>query len=147
MILWRIYGCNKFMKRITVESQEPYPSLDVGFGSSDRKLATKIKKECYKCRLIDKKLAEQQMSPLPRPRQVMSPTFNEVSLDMFGPYEIRDTVKQRIRKKVWGLILNFLATRAVHIDLTGDYGTYAVLQNSLPYVVVLMRCTWTKVPN
>ena len=67
-----------------------------------RKLATKVTRSCYKCRLKDKRLAKQIMAPLLSARMTMSPTFNEISLDLFGPFEIKDTVKQRSRKKVWG---------------------------------------------
>ena len=93
-----------------------------------RKLAAKIKRMCYKCRLRDKILAQQIMAPLPTSRMIMSPTFNEISLDLFGPFEIKDTVKQRSRKKVWGLVVNCIVTRAVHIDVTEDYGTDTFLQ-------------------
>ena len=93
-----------------------------------RKVAAKVKKLCYVCRLIDKTLSQQIMAPLPTARLKMSPTFHVISLDLFGPFEIKDTVKQRSRKKVWGIVLNCSATRAIHIDATKDYGTEAVLQ-------------------
>ena len=92
-----------------------------------RKLAQKVKFNCFVCRLLDKSLAQQIMAPLPTARVVMSPTFHEISLDLFGPIEIKDMVKQRTRKKVWGLILNCLATRALHIDATEGYDTSSVL--------------------
>ena len=91
-------------------------------------IAFKVKTSCYKCRRLDKQLAQQQMAPLPTSRQTMTPTFHEVSLDLFGPYQIRDTVKKHCRKKVWGVIINCLSTRAVYIDVTEDYGTEAFLQ-------------------
>ena len=47
-----------------------------------RKIASKEKRDCYLCRLIDKELAQQQMAPLPSSRMVMSPIFNEISLDL-----------------------------------------------------------------
>ena len=56
----------------------------------------------------------------------MSPIFYEVSLDVF--VEIKDTVKKRTKKKVWGVIINCLSTRAIYIDYTEDYGTDTVLQ-------------------
>ena len=92
-----------------------------------RKLAAKIKNSCYVCKLLDKTLAQQIMAPLPTSRLVMSPTFNEISIDLFGPYEIKDAVKQRCKRKVWGIILNCVATRAVHIDITENYGTESIL--------------------
>ena len=93
-----------------------------------RKLATKMKNSCFVCRLLDKMLAQQIMAPLPKSRMVMSPTFHEISIDLFGPYEIKDSVKQRTHKKVWGLVLSCIASRAVHIDITEDYSMDSVLQ-------------------
>ena len=80
-----------------------------------RKLAYNIRRNCYECRRIDKELAEQQMAPLPDSRLKMAPTFHTTSLDLFGPIEIRDTIKQRTRKKVWGAIFSCTVTRAVYI--------------------------------
>ena len=92
------------------------------------RLAAQIRRSCYLCRLIDKMLASQLMAPLPSSRQMMSPTFHEISLDLFGPFEIRETVNKRKRKKVWGIIFNCLASRALHIDVTEDYGAVSVIE-------------------
>ena len=77
---------------------------------------------------LDKELAKQEMALLPTSRQTMSPISHCVSLDLFGYFEIKDTVKGRTKKKVWGVIINCLSTRALYIDTTEDYGTEAVLQ-------------------
>ena len=81
-------------------------------------------------------MAQQLMAPLPTARQVMPPTFHEISLDLFGAFEIRDTVKKRCRKKVWGLIINCLVTRAVHIDVTEDYGMEAVIETLRKFIAL-----------
>ena len=70
----------------------------------------------------------QLMAPLPKVRLSMVPVFFVTSLDLFGPIMIKDTVKQRTKKKVWGCVFNCVTTRALHIDLTEDYGTDAILQ-------------------
>ena len=72
---------------------------------------------------------KQQMAPIPRSRLLLSPPFYITSLDLFGPMLIKDTVKQRTKKKVWGVIYNCAATRSVHLDLTEDYGTSSILQS------------------
>ena len=93
-----------------------------------RVLATKIKRSCYRCHIIDKILAEQVMAPLPLDRLKPSPAWHVTSMDLFGPILIKDSVKQRTKKKVWGVIFNCLAVRAVHLDVTEDYGTDSILQ-------------------
>ena len=64
-----------------------------------RKLAQKVKFNCFVCRLLDKSLAQQIMAPLPTARVVMSPTFHEISLDLFGPIEIKDMVNYASGRK------------------------------------------------
>ena len=93
-----------------------------------RSLSKKIKNNCYRCRLIDKILAQQLMSPLPLSRLRPSPAWYVTSMDLFGPIMIKDSVKQRTKKKVWGVIFNCLSSRAVHIDVSEDYGTDSILQ-------------------
>ena len=101
-----------------------------------RRLAEKIKSSCYRCRLTDKLLAEQKMAPLPTSRLKIAPAFYNISLDLFGPIEIRDTVKKRTRMKVWGVIFNCSVTRAMHLDLTEDYSTDAILQTLRRFVSI-----------
>ena len=101
-----------------------------------RRLSEKIKRSCYQCRLLDKKLAEQQMAPLPTSRTVIAPSFHTTSMDLFGPIEICDTVKKRTLKKVWGVIFNCTVTRAMYIDLTADYGTDSILQTLRRFVCI-----------
>ena len=101
-----------------------------------RKLAQKIKRSCYRCKLLDKMLAEQQMAPLPKSRLAIAPTFYTTSLDLFGPIEIKDTVKQRSRKKVWGVIFSCTVTRAMYLDVTEDYSTDTILQVIRRFVAV-----------
>ena len=101
-----------------------------------RKLAETIKRNCYECRRLDKKMAEQKMAPLPNSRTKIAPPFYVISMDLFGPIEIKDTVKQRTRKKVWGFIFNCTVTRAMYLDLTEDYGTDAILQTIRRFVSI-----------
>ena len=76
------------------------------------------------------------MSPLPDFRLTVAPVFNVTSLDLWGPMEIRDTVKKRTHMKVWGFIATCAATRAVYIDLTESYGTDAILQTLRRFVSI-----------
>ena len=97
------------------------------------RLAAQIRSSCYLCRLIDKILASQLMAPLPLSRQIVSPTFHEISLDLFGPFDIKGVVNKRTKKKVWGIIFNCLVTRAIHIDVSEDYGAESVIETVLKF--------------
>ena len=100
------------------------------------KLASKVKKNCYKCRLIDKRLESQRMAPLPIERLKMAPVFNITSLDLFGPYTIKDCVKKRVHMKVWGIVFTCLVTRSVFIDITENYGTDSFLQTLRKFIAI-----------
>ena len=99
-----------------------------------RRVAQRVQSLCYKCRLLDKKLASQQMSPLPYHRQVVAPVFNVTSIDLFGQIMIKDTVKKRTKMKVWGFVVTCSSTRAVHLDLVDGYSTDAILQTLRKFV-------------
>jgi hypothetical protein len=88
----------------------------------------RVKSACYRCKILEKQLAMQQMSALPDCRLSIAPVFNTTSIDLFGPLTIRDTVKKRTTMKVWGFIATCAATRAIHIDVTEGYSTDNILQ-------------------
>ena len=80
--------------------------------------------------------ARQQMAPLPDNRLSMSPPFYFTSLDLFGPIQIKDTVKQRTQKKVWGVIFSCAVTRALYLDLTEDNSMDSILQTIRRFVSI-----------
>ena len=92
------------------------------------KLVRSVRFNCVPCRKIEKKCCEQIMSPLPDVRLQPAPAWSSVSLDLFGPIEIRGEVNKRSRGKAYGVLFNCLLTRAVHIDVAPDYSTDAFLQ-------------------
>ena len=89
-----------------------------------------IRKNRFKCKLIEKELQGQIMAPLPTYRTMISNPWRTVSLDLFGPITIRDSVKKRVTSKCWGVIYNCAVTRAIHLDVTEDYSCDSLLQSS-----------------
>ena len=80
----------------------------------------KLISECVKCRRLRGSLQEQRMADLPPDRLEKSPPFSNVGLDLFGPYLVHDgqtTRRNNATKKVWGLLITCLVSRAVHIEL------------------------------
>ena len=90
-------------------------------------LARSIIKSCYRCKLRNKELEGQIMAPLPSERLPPAQPFQNVSLDLFGPFKIKDTVKRRVVREVYGIIFCCMATSAVHIESMDDYSTDSVL--------------------
>ena len=76
------------------------------------------------------------MSPLPSFRQNVSPVFHVTSIDLFGPFMVKDMVKKRTKMKVWGLICTCAAVRAVYLDVTEGYGSDAVIQTLRKFVSI-----------
>ena len=92
-----------------------------------RKVIKFIKSQCIKCRILDKKCLDQCMGPLPEERLKPSPPFFRTSLDLFGPFQVKDTVKRRVTRKVYGVIFNCMVSRAVHLELVEGYDTQSFL--------------------
>ena len=86
-----------------------------------RILLRNIKNKCIVCRYLDKSTVGQSMGPISEKRLKPSPPFYNSALDLFGPFLVKDTVKGRCRKKVYGVIINCLVTRASYIDLVEGY--------------------------
>ena len=67
------------------------------------------------------------MGNLPKERLKPAPPWYSTSIDLFGPFTIRDAVKKRTTSKACGVIFNCIGTRAVYLDLAPDYSTESFL--------------------
>ena len=95
---------------------------------SARRIVRKIRKSCYRCRLLNRRNAQQMMAPLPDTRVLPTPAWTFTSLDLFGPLEHSDMVRKRLKEKCWGVLFTCRVSRAVHLDLTQGYDTDSLLQ-------------------
>ena len=86
-----------------------------------RRLAEKIRKDCFKCKLRARNLEKQIMAPLPESRLPPAPVFHFTAVDLFGPIEIRDSVKKRTKAKCWGVMFCCTVTSAIHLEVSEDY--------------------------
>lgn len=73
-------------------------------------------------------MCKQIMSELPPERTGPAAPFEFTTLDLFGPYTVRDTVKRRTQMKVWGVVFSCMASRAVYADIVEDLSTEAFLK-------------------
>ena len=95
-----------------------------------RKIASALDSKCVDCKIKRKQPMGQSMGELPSYRSEMLPAFAIVSMDLFGPMEVKDDVIKRGPKrikKVWGVLYTCVSTRAVHLDIAIDYSTKSVL--------------------
>ncbi|KAK4322627.1 hypothetical protein Pmani_006604 [Petrolisthes manimaculis] len=101
-----------------------------------RKLIKATKSRCVTCRKLEKKVIGQSMGPVPKERLKPSPAFYYSALDLFGPLMIKDTVKGRCRRKVYGIILNCLSTRASYVDLVEGYDADSLITTLRRFIAV-----------
>lgn len=93
-----------------------------------RRTAQKVVNNCVTCRKQKGKMCQQMMSDLPPERSQRANPFAYTTLDLFGPFEIKDAVKKRTGKKVWGIVFCCMVSRAVHADLVDDQSSESFLQ-------------------
>ena len=93
-----------------------------------RRIVKGIRNRCYRCKLLNKRNAQQMMAPLPSTRVLPTPAWTYTSIDLFGPIEHVDMVRKRLKEKCWGVVFTCMVSRAVHLDLTQAYHTDALLQ-------------------
>lgn len=85
-----------------------------------RRIAKKIINGCVTCRKARAKHCQQIMSDLPPERAEPAAPFEFTTVDLFGPYEVKDEVKKRVKLKVWGVVFSCMASRAIHADIVSD---------------------------
>lgn len=67
------------------------------------------------------------MGDLPVERLRPASPFQFMSVDLFGPYLVKDEIKRRVSIKVWVVIYSCVASRALHIDLVSSLSTESSL--------------------
>ncbi len=91
------------------------------------KLARDVQRGCYHCRRIRLQPVDQLMAPLPPERALPSPPFHRVAIDLFGPVQIKDSVRGRVRRDTYGMLLVCMASTAIHVEVLDDYSAASVL--------------------
>ncbi|KAI3361784.1 hypothetical protein L3Q82_002121 [Scortum barcoo] len=67
------------------------------------------------------------MSDLPSERITPARPFEYTTVDLFGPYEVKDEVRKKVRLKVWGIVFCCMASRALHTDIVSDQSSEGFL--------------------
>ena len=95
-----------------------------------RKIVKIIRDRCVECRLKNKQLLSQEMGSLPKDRFIPAPPFHNTVLDFFGPFWVKDTVKRRVKRKVFGMLYSSSMEHSVHLDLSEGYDidSYHIVQ-------------------
>ena len=79
-----------------------------------RRMAKRVRRSCYICKLIVPSSPTAPYGALPSFRvDITSTPFSHTGLDLFGPLKVNTSVKS----KLYGLILTCATTRDVHLEL------------------------------
>ena len=92
-----------------------------------RRIAPKVVNGCMVCRKRKANTCQQIMADLPPERTDPAAPFEFTSVDLFGPYQVKDDVKERVTLKVWGVVFCCMASRAIHTELANTLSTESFL--------------------
>ncbi|CAI5659844.1 unnamed protein product, partial [Oreochromis niloticus] len=110
-----------------------------------RIIAQKVVDQCIICKKAKARTCKQVMGDLPEERSNPAAPFEFTSVDLFGPYHVRDDVKKRVTMKVWGVVFCCMASRAIHVKpVLGEMYAYLRQQNkeSLEEYSAKNETTW-----
>ena len=82
-----------------------------------RRIAQKVVNSCLVCRKAKARKCQQVMGDLPPERTEPAAPFEYTSVDLFGPYQVKDDVRKRVTLEVWGVVFCCMASRAIHTEL------------------------------
>ncbi|XP_023808028.1 uncharacterized protein LOC111946916 [Oryzias latipes] len=92
-----------------------------------RRIVKRVVDDCLICRKEKSKNCQQIMSSLPPERIEPAAPFQFTTIDLFGPYQVREDVKKRVTQKVWGVLFCCMASRAIHAEIANDLSTEGFL--------------------
>ena len=92
-----------------------------------RRIAKQVVDSCVVCRKNRAKQCQQIMSDLPPERTGPALPFEFTTMDLFGPYEVKDEVRKRVKLKVWAVVFCCMASRAIHTDVVSDQSSEGFL--------------------
>jgi hypothetical protein len=86
-----------------------------------------VKKACFTCKRMARRLGEQKMAPLPEHRMGPTPLFFFTAVDLFRPLPIIGSVNKRSTGKAWGVIFVCTSMSLAHVEIAESYSTESFL--------------------
>ena len=100
-------------------------------------------KKCVSCKRLRGNTASQAMGDLPLERLASTTAFEHVGIDCFGPFHITEgktTRKNSSTKKLFVLIINCLASRAVHLEPLAGMDSVSVINALRRFISIRGPC-------
>lgn len=92
-----------------------------------RIIAQKVVDKCVICKKARARTCQRIMGDLPEERVSPAAPFQFTSVDLFGPYQVKDNVKRRVSMKVWGILFCCMSSRAIHVELANTLSAESFL--------------------
>jgi len=92
-----------------------------------RIIARKVIENCMVCKKARVRRCQQVMGDLPQERTRPASPFEFTAVDLFGPYQVKDDVRKRVKMKVWGVVFCCMVSRAIHTELANSMSTESFL--------------------
>ena len=95
-----------------------------------RKLIEDVIKHCTMCAILRKKPCTPLMADLPLERVHESAPFDHIGVDVFGPFKVSNGVQTKRKPgelKLFVLLINCLATRAIHLEALDGMDTTSMM--------------------
>jgi len=93
-----------------------------------RQLVKIIKKNCQRCRYLEKRAVEVAMGPVSTYNLTIAPAFYHTQLDLSGPHQSYSPHHKRTTVKIWLVVFCCCSTSAVSIKVLDDYSSTAFIQ-------------------
>ena len=99
----------------------------ISFIIGGRNLVKKIKKECIKCRLLQKKGIKVAMGPIQDVNLCIAPVFYNSQVDICGPFNAYSNANRRATIKIWFVVFCCCVTGAIDCLIMEDYSADSFL--------------------
>ena len=84
-------------------------------------LVKQFRKECARCRFLNKKAVDIAMGPVSDDNLKIAPPFYVSQVDMFGPFKSYSNINKRATTKIWFVVFCCCVTGAIDVKLCEDY--------------------------
>ncbi|XP_057310088.1 uncharacterized protein LOC130648085 [Hydractinia symbiolongicarpus] len=94
-----------------------------------RDLIKLFRKQCERCRFMNKKSIDVAMGPISNANITIAPAFYVTQVDLAGPFPSYSTHHKRKTVKIWMAVFCCATTSAVKIKLMDDYSAKSFIQS------------------
>ena len=98
-----------------------------------RDLLTCIRRNCKRCRILNKESIDIAMGPIQDANLCIAPAFYSSQVDIFGPFKSYSSANKRATIKVWFLIFCCCTTGGIDIRVLEDYSTDSVVMGFIRF--------------